>query len=102
MAYTGRHRRVTRYPRRARSVRPRVVYAREFDSSVLTNGAAAIRTNILGNLETRIGEEIFGATILKMWGTIGLGRPDQLRLALLRLAGRPPRGGGHHGRPPQP
>jgi len=70
MAYTGRHRR----PARAvtRRARQRIVYERLFDSGSITNNAAATKTAILANLETRLGNEIWGATVLKMWGTMSM------------------------------
>lgn len=70
MAYVGRHRRTVRSGRTARTSRGRLIVERGHTGTVSIINPAVIRTDLLAGIEARIGTEIWGATVLAMWGTV--------------------------------
>lgn len=69
--YVGRHRRARYAGTRRPVAKRRIVVAREVDQTTITTGNTT-RTPILTNLESRLGEEVWGATILGIYGVCGV------------------------------
>lgn len=75
MVYRSARRRPVAYRRTARtSSRGRSLLVRDYISGSLTNGAAAQVFSPLGNVETRIGAEIWGTRVMSVSGTLGIGQ----------------------------